>query len=198
MTSPFDAIAPHYAKLWSESTAGHAQRAEVWQVIDRLFRPGQHILDLGCGIGDDALHLASLGIRTSAFDAAQQMVAIAQARGVDAKCLSIESLSQLSGTYDGALSNFSAFDCVKKVPGAARELSRLLRPGGVFALCVFSRFHVSDWRRWSGRATWRGIDVYYRSRREWVAAMRPHFSLLRRTPIGGGDHQLYVFERRPQ
>ena len=199
MSSPFDALAANYAELWSDAPDGRAQRAEVWAVIDSIFQPGQHVLDLGCGIGDDALHLASRGIRVSAFDAAPRMVAAARTRGVDAACLPIESLSSLSGRYDGALSNFSAFDCVHDIRAAARELARLISPQGVFALCVFNRFSWRhEWRRWTGHATWRGIDIYYRSRRQWTRALAPDFRLLRHLPIGHGDHQLYVFERRAQ
>ena len=197
MSSPFDALAPRYAELWSEAPDGRSQRAEVWKVVDKLFSPGQHVLDLGCGIGDDALHLSSRGVRVSAFDAAPRMVAIAQSRGVDASCLAIESLTDLTGRYDGALSNFSAFDCVQDVHCAGRALAQLIRPGGIAALCVFNRFSWRHgWRRWTGHATWRGIDVYYRSRRQWMRAMAPGFDLKRSVPVGQGDHQLYIFERR--
>jgi len=75
-------------------------------------------------------------------------------------------------------------------------------------MCVLSRFYWRETlryllrfnvakavRRWSGRSRWRGMDIHYRSHHQWVKALAPQFSLVRHVPIGGGDHQLYIFKR---
>ena len=49
-----------------------AQYGEKWIVS---FTPGQSILEINCGTGIDALHLASRGVRVDAFDAAPGMIA---------------------------------------------------------------------------------------------------------------------------
>lgn len=211
MTTPFDSIARHYADLWSDTEQGIGQRAQVWNEIDRLFQPEQTILDLGCGAGDDALHLGERGIRITAIDASQQMVELARSRGVDAGQLAIEQIGTLHGPFDGALSNFGALNCVSDLRQFASKLSRLVRPSGLLAICVLSRFSWRETlryalrcdfkkatRRWSGRTQWRGLDVYYRNAREMESALGPHFHLTRRVAIGGGDHQLYIFQRRAE
>jgi 2-polyprenyl-3-methyl-5-hydroxy-6-metoxy-1,4-benzoquinol methylase len=204
VTTPFDTIAATYTELWSATPNGIEQRLQVWRKLDTLFTPGQHILDLGCGIGDDALHLTSRGLRVTAIDASQDMIAIARHQGIDARRVSIEQLSTLGNTFDvffdGALSNFGAFNCIAHPDTAARDLAQLLRPGAHFAMCVLSRFYwresiALNSRRWSGHTIWRGLDIFYRTSREWQQSFSPHFKLLRRVSIGSGDHTLHIWRR---
>jgi SAM-dependent methyltransferase len=206
VTTPFDAAAPSYAALWSDTPNGRAQREQVWRAIGALFRPGDRVLDLGCGTGDDALHLEQRGVQVTGIDASRAMVGEAVRRGVDARCLAIEDLARLDAApFDGALSNFAALNCVAELEPVAAELARRIVPGGFLALCVFSRFYPREWlarpsvawARARGRATWRGMPVYYRSARQMRRAFAPHFRLVSRQSIGGGDHILLVFERLP-
>ena len=203
MTSPFEQIAPQYAELWSDTPRGRGQREQVWREIDGLFRPGERILDLGCGTGDDAVHLRSCGVDVLGIDSAPGMVELACNRGVDARTLGIEELSSLEGTFDGALSNFGALNCVADLGEVSRALAKVVRPQGALALCVMSRFcWRNDWRhlpqRWRGRARWRGMDVYYRSAGSIERAFAPYFDCRRRVSIGRGDHKLLLFMRRAE
>lgn len=208
MTSPFDAFAENYAELWSDSAQGSEQRLQVWHEIDGLFSAGDSVLDLGCGPGDDAVHLMKRGVRVTAIDASRPMVEQARSQGVDAMHVRIEDVDKVPGPFDGALSNFAALNCVADVPGFAAKLAEVLREGAPFAMCVLSRFWWRESlryalrlnfskaaRRWAGRARWRGIDIYYPTSSQWVRAMAPHFTLKKRIPIGGGDHELYIFKR---
>jgi ubiquinone/menaquinone biosynthesis C-methylase UbiE len=205
--SPFEQIAPQYVALWSDTARGRAQRERVWREVDNLFHPGDQVLDLGCGAGDDAVHMASRGVNVLGIDSAPRMVQIARTRGVQARLMAMEELTSLGtefdGQFDGAMSNFGALNCVPDLQALGEVLARLVRPHGSFAVCVMSRFcWRSDWRhafrRWSGRTLWRGIDVYYRSGRSIARAFAPHFELQRRVSIGHGDHSLLVFRRRPE
>ena len=200
MTSPFHQIAPQYAELWSETSRGRAQRDQVWREIDGLFKAGDRVLELGCGTGDDAVHLMSRGVNVFGIDSAPGMIEIAQRRGVDAKGMAIEELGSLENVFDGAISNFGALNCVADLSKLSEALARLVRPQGTLALCVMSRFcWRTDWRhlpqRWLGHARWRGVNVYYRSSRSVARELAPHFSYLRRVSIGRGDHQLLIFKR---
>ncbi len=142
MTAPFDVIAPDYADLWTSTPEGASQRAAVWREIDVLFRANDWILDLGCGPGDDAVHLGRRGVHVVGIDSSEAMVEIANARGVVASRLAIENLHQLHGCFDGAISDFGALNCVSDLRAAARELARLLRPAAPLALCLMGRFCV--------------------------------------------------------
>jgi len=209
VTTPFDSIARYYACLWSDTARGIEQRSQVWREIDRVFQTGENILDLGCGTGDDALHMVQRGIRVTAIDASEQMVEVALSRGIDARQLAIEHLDTLRGPFDGALSNFGALNCVSDLAALDDGLARLISPGGALAICVLSRFSWRESlryaarldfrkavRRWSGHTTWRGMDIYYRGAPQMRRSFERHFRLIRRVSIGAGDHQLYIFQRR--
>ena len=199
MTSPFDGLAASYDAIWSDAPHGRNQRLQVWREIDPLFERGDQILDLGCGIGDDALHLAKSGVDAFGIDASPKMVEIARLRGVRVEHLAIEDLDRLSGPFAGAISNFGALNCVRTLRPVAEQLSRLIQ--GHVAICLMGRLCWPEiargiTRRVTGRARWRGIDIYYPTAHQVRVAFDPYFDFERRVSIGHGDHQLYVFQRR--
>jgi len=203
-STAFDALAADYHLLWNNS-----QRSQVWREVDSLFYSGDRVLDLGCGTGDDALHLAECSIDVLGIDASAKMVQIAVARGVAAQRFRIEDLSALEGQFSGAISNFGALNCVADLRPVATQLARLVRGGGAVAICIMARFAWGETlafarkldfrravRRWPGRTIWRGMAIFYYSSRQMRNAFAPEFLLQRRISIGRGDHQLYVFRRR--
>lgn len=207
--TPFDAIAPSYRRVWTDTPQGKSQRAQVWRYVDQLFHSGDWVLDLGCGTGDDAVHLTGLGIRVTCIDQAQAMVEIARSRGLDARRIPFEQLSVLESTHSGAISNFGAFNCAADLSAIAADLARVIQPGGALAVCLMGRFAPLETlkfllkfdlsratRRWSGHTHWRGMDIFYYSAREMRDAFAAGFIFERRISIAWGDHQLYIFRRR--
>src|SRR5277367_3982379 len=198
MTAAFDQIAPHYDRLWTRSTVGHLQREAVWRHIGNLFQPGQSVLDLGCGTGEDAIRLMQAGLRVRAIDASAEMVRIARDRGVDAVTLPIENCWLLDQQFDAVLSNFGALNCVEHLASLRLPLARLVRPGGYLAICVIGRFCLWEtawallrrkpakaFRRWRGSVmSSLGIRVFYPSKRALETALRPEFRLVSWSGIG--------------
>jgi len=189
----FDALASRYDELWTHSTIGRLQRQAVWQRLDSLFRPGDTLLDLGCGTGEDALHFMNSRIRVLAIDASPEMVRIACSRGVDAITFRIEELGRLPGSFDGVLSNFGALNCIRRLDAIRRPLARLVRPGGYLAICIMGCFCLWEtvWyllrarpqqaiRRWGGCGVTSslGVQVYYPSITQLQQAFLPDFSLV--------------------
>src|SRR5579883_1611474 len=74
----FDAIAREYDRIFTHSLLGRAQRSLVHEALQGHFRAGQYVLDLNCGTGEDALHLASQGMSVVACDASRGMIEAAQ------------------------------------------------------------------------------------------------------------------------
>jgi ubiquinone/menaquinone biosynthesis C-methylase UbiE len=197
--APFDKLADRYDALWTKSLVGRCQRQAVWSWLDPLIEPGAEILDLGCGTGEDAVHLHSLGARVLAVDASANMVRIARSCGVDARQLRLESLDLLSGSFDGAISNFGVLNCVRELKPVARSLARLVRRHGFLALCLMGRsclWEIAHFVRLAGLKTafrrWRragapsslGMHVTYPSIRTLAEIFRPAFQLLRWTGVG--------------
>ena len=76
--SPFDAVATRYDAEFSDLRLGRMLRQRVWDVIGGLFHPGDHVLDLGCGTGTDALWLAGRGVRVTSIEASATMLSVAR------------------------------------------------------------------------------------------------------------------------
>jgi ubiquinone/menaquinone biosynthesis C-methylase UbiE len=189
----FDRLAGQYDTLWTGSANGRWQRQAVWRRIDFLFRPGQSVLDLGCGTGHDALHLAQSGVEVQAIDASPAMVRIARERGVHARCQTIEDLDGITGFVDGAISNFGALNCVPNLESVACALGRLVRPGGHVAVCLMGPFCAWEtchylkraqfrkafrrWRRGESMASI-GVRVSYPSVHQLLRTFRQDFRLV--------------------
>jgi cyclopropane fatty-acyl-phospholipid synthase-like methyltransferase len=144
-SAPFDSIAARYDATFTHSRIGQAQRASVWHELDRAFPTGSRVLEIGCGTGYDACHLARRGVEVVACDSSPEMIAVATARIqseglqklVQPKLLRAEDIFSLQGTssFDGVFSNFGALNCVPDIGRLARDLAALLAPGGSALLC---------------------------------------------------------------
>ncbi len=201
----FDEIAPRYDEVWTRSPIGRLQRDAVWRRLDDLFHPGEKLLDLGCGTGEDALHFMSRGMQVSGIDASPEMVRIARGRGVDANVVTIEDLDRVPGCFDSVISNFGAMNCVEHLDMVAGSLARLMRPGGHLAICVMGRFCLweSAWytlraqprkavRRWSRGGRSLGVPVFYPTVRRLKIVFAPYFELLDWSGVGIAVPPSYV------
>ena len=149
----WDLIAENYDHNFPETVIGRVQRDAVWHELDRAFQPGMRILELNCGTGIDAVHLAKLGVRVVACDLSSKMIDAARRRLsaafldglVDFRVLDTEKIETLivDAPFDGAFSNFSGLNCVQDVSRVAENLSRLLKPSAQILLCMVGRF--SPW-----------------------------------------------------
>ena len=120
----------------------------------RVFTPGMHVLDVGCGTGIDALALARRGVHVTAIDFSGEMIAQLRAKLsctpeavlVEPRVLAIEDLGQLRGEhFDGLISAFAALNTLEGPGGFARDAADLLRPGGRAILHVLNRFSLWEY-----------------------------------------------------
>ena len=148
--APFDSIAARYDETFTHSAIGRAQRNSVWRELDRAFPSGSRVLEIGCGTGYDACHLASRGVEVTACDPSTEMIVVATSRVeaedlqelVHPKILRAEEVASLHehSSFDGAFSNFGALNCVPDIRRLARDLAVLLKPGANLLLCWMGSF----------------------------------------------------------
>ncbi|HEX5047980.1 MAG TPA: methyltransferase domain-containing protein [Gammaproteobacteria bacterium] len=221
----FDALAPAYDASFGATALGRALRALVWQGLDEAFAGCRRVLELGCGTGDDALHLASRGVAVLATDASSAMLRAAAAKAeaaghagrVTFRCLPMERLGGvLAGErFDGVLSNFGAVNCAGDVGRVAADVAELLVPGAPLVWVVMGKHVPWEWawflargegrkafrRSRSGGVAWRGLQISYPTPAELERALRPHFAPVSRRPLGAALPPTYAsgwLERSPR
>jgi len=150
-TSAFDAVAPEYDAVVESNPILCWMRRQVWGIALQHFKPGQRILELGCGTGVDALYLARFGFDWWATDSAPAMLEevhkkkkrCAYGHRIHLRRADINELDRLCdtgiGRFDGIFSNFGALNCAVDLRRVAAAASRLLKPSGVLIANVMSR-----------------------------------------------------------
>ena len=96
-------------------------------------RPGAHVVDLGCGSGVFTNLLRLRGYRCSGVDLSPKMIALAKDKfsGIDFHLGDIENLGFADASFDGVLLS-GVVHHLPEPSRCAREVFRILRPGGKF------------------------------------------------------------------
>lgn len=94
-------------------------------------RPGERILDLGCGDGALTLKLMAAGAEVVGIDAAPDMVRAARARGIDARAIDARQLP-FAAEFDAVFSNAALHWIRDGLDDVLAGVARALRSGGRF------------------------------------------------------------------
>ena len=207
-TCAFDELASTYDETFTDTVVGRTLRGMVWARMALAFRPGQRILELGCGTGEDAVRLAEAGVRVVATDPSARMLQVARAKAaardcqatIEFRCAAMEDLRSLAREerFDGVFSNFGAVNCVGDLRALVTDLADRLAPGAPLLWVVMGR-HVpwewvwflskgswgKAWRRLqAGGTPWRGLTISYPTPAQLSSLLRPHFAVKRLAPLG--------------
>ena len=150
--------------LWAEAATGWGEHAEhvdarASALTERLLalsapKPGERVLELACGPGGAGLAAAERVAPDGEVvlsDVAAEMTAIASARAkarglsnVTTRLLDLEQIDEPDGSYDVVLCR-EGLMLVPDPARAAREIRRVLRPGGRVALAVWGPRERNPW-----------------------------------------------------
>lgn len=144
MTNPtaFDAFANDYDNDFTHSKLGQLLRPRVWEKLATHFSKGQHLLELTCGTGEDAVWLAKQGLHITATDGSSEMVNVTRAKAkaaqvaanITAQQISLQQIEQgifaeeFAHKFDGVYSNFGGLNTIGKWYPLAQQLAKLLKP----------------------------------------------------------------------
>jgi SAM-dependent methyltransferase len=154
-TSAFDAFAAAYDDDFTHSILGQLLRPRVWDILGQHFTTGQHILELTCGTGKDAVWLAQHGVNVTATDGSAEMVKMAKTKAeeqrsrgeeeagqrgsIEVKQVSLQEISAgqrsaVGGRFDGVFSNFGGLNTIGEWHSLAAALAKIVKPGGTVIL----------------------------------------------------------------
>ena len=178
----FSRAAPLYDADEEENVIARWTRQRSLTILLRAFKPGERVLEIGCGTGIEAVQLARHGIHIVATDAAPGMIAALSAKLSDSGpahelqgmiepvLVSAEDLDELVTHYgeeafDAAFSSMGPLNCIPDLQPVADALARLVRPGGHLVIGLLNRYCLWEtawymralqprlaFRRWSGQA----------------------------------------------
>jgi len=211
IVAPFDSAALTYDTDFTHTPLVRALRARVWERLGQLFPAGSRVLELGCGTGEDAQHLASHGVRVFATDQSEAMLAVARRKcaGLPVEFAPLDfSISDFGfrisdrGMFDGVFSNFGGLNMLPDYQSLISNLQSLIKPGGPALLVLMGRWcaweilwHLAHLDRRAafrrlhpeGAVAWVGgtaVRVRYPATASLRRAFAPHFHLTRVRPLG--------------
>ena len=124
------------AKDYAQLTSGAVKDPQLKDFIAAV-APEGHVLDLGCGPGQAAAHMADAGLHVTAMDPVPEMVEMAARHpGVTARA---GTFDDVAGTdiYDGIWANFCLLHAPRAdVPRHLSAIAKALKPGGIFHIGV--------------------------------------------------------------
>lgn len=134
--------------MWAAGDYGAVARREFWQTGERLVRRlgvshEDTVLDVACGTGNAALRAAAAGARVVGVDLTPELLEVGRALADEAGV----EITWLEGNAEALPADDASFDVVVSAFGcmlaphhalAAREIGRVLRPGGRMALCAWT------------------------------------------------------------
>ena len=133
---------------WAKGDYGATGAVELWPVGERIVarvgvNEGDDVLDVACGTGNAAIRAALAGGRVTGSDLTPELFEAARRNaagaGVEIEWVEadVEALPFADGSFDVVLSTFGCMFAPRHEL-AARELARVLRPGGRLGICSWT------------------------------------------------------------
>lgn len=143
----FDDAAKTYDEEFSESYIGRALRPLVWKNIrPYLDNAPKAVLEINCGTGEDAMHIAAMGHTVTATDQSAEMIKVADRKkahdNLYFEVLDFRNLPARfsASSFDVVFSNFGGLNCASsdELKQVLADITSLLKPGGLFIGVVMS------------------------------------------------------------
>lgn len=208
----FDTYAAGYDAHFTQSSIGRIQREQVWKVFSSLGLAKQHVLEINCGTGEDAIALARAGNHVVATDASAGMIATARSKDAAAtenlKFLQIDFLhlkQELQDEkFDLIFSNFAGLNCASadELQILRDDFYSLLNNKGYLFLVLMGRkclweqlyfLYKRDVKKAYRRQSAQGIDTdingiqfktWYFSPNQIGQMFEPYFQVEKIRPVG--------------
>ena len=159
--STWSGVADSWAKGRPRVGAAAGERAEAWMLERAELAPGQRVLEVACGTGSTGVAVAPLvapggsvllsDVADAMVDGARGRAAEAGVENTDFAVLDAQDLGLPDESFDVVICGFGLMLMPDPI-AAAREASRVLRPGGRLVLTVWAEEHANPWLATAFRA----------------------------------------------
>ncbi|MEM3656720.1 MAG: nitroreductase/quinone reductase family protein [Thermoprotei archaeon] len=149
----FDTIAEEYDQHIFGNPVNSWLRSVSVGLLTQLFKPGDTVLEIGCGTGTETISLLKKGINIIASDISVRMLDVlarkAKELGVSGRLKVVharasqvvEKLLEAGCTQiDGVYSNYGAVNTEPKLKELVGKLHTIIRPGGILELGVWNKY----------------------------------------------------------
>jgi len=130
----WDRIAPQYARKPVDDFDAYEEKLVL---AASLLKPGDRVLEIGCGTGTTALRLASAVSHYTATDGSRAMIGIADAKLVPGAPTNVtfrhaDAVEKIADAPFDAVFAFSLLHLVEDIPAVLAAVHAQLKPGGLF------------------------------------------------------------------
>lgn len=113
-------------------------------------KPGERVLDIGCGCGETSIVLAKAGARVTGVDISRPMLARAKQRAAESRIDAFDAIEadaserKFDATYDLLFSRFGVM-FFADADAAFANLRKALKPGGRLAFACWREPRANEW-----------------------------------------------------
>ncbi|MCJ9427844.1 class I SAM-dependent methyltransferase [Kordiimonas marina] len=107
----------------------------TYDILHKRVKPGQRVLVVGCGFGEDACRLSKMGAEVHAFDISPEIIAVATARAANFGYASVRFSVMASEKLEYPDDYFDMIFCLDilhhvDIPATLQEFKRVIKDGG--------------------------------------------------------------------
>lgn len=148
-----DKIAESYDDILNNNSFSVILRPVFRNILVQNIQPGNNILDLGCGTGEDSIFFSKKGFNVTGVDISPKMIEIARDKSAskDYKkklqfiCSDMESfLQENANKFDAIISNFNAVNYVRDLKSFSENTSASLNKNGKLIFTVLNKLSISE------------------------------------------------------
>jgi ubiquinone/menaquinone biosynthesis C-methylase UbiE len=138
-----------YAAIYDDKKASFDRylRKRNIGVLRSVFSPGEHLLEIGCGTGTEAIQMIEYGCKLTLTDLSYGMVKTASER-LDGAALVVntpaENINCFKTLFDGGYASFGVVNCITDPKRFIAHLHRVLKPDSFFVATVINRWYWGD------------------------------------------------------
>jgi ubiquinone/menaquinone biosynthesis C-methylase UbiE len=205
IANAYDTVAKEYAEAFFGEHEKKPMDCEMLRRFAGKIGDRQPVWDLGCGPGQTAQYLKSLGVEISGLDLSEKLLEQARTTypSIHFQKGNMLALEFENSSIAGAVAFYSIVHFNEEQAGKAfDEIFRVLQPGGIFLLT----FHVGDKTIRVNKFLGRKVDIEFMFFREdfIINDLRncgfEKIEMIKREPYPGVEYQskrAYVFAGKP-